>query len=96
MRLSEHDRAAIKEAFEEIFGEGEVVLFGSRVDDEARGGDIDLFLRPEKRPKKPVLAKAAFLSALYQRIGEQKIDIVFPETASPYLMEEIRKHGRRL
>jgi hypothetical protein len=39
MRLSQYEVAIIKEAAAKIFGkEAEVRLFGSRVDDAARGG----------------------------------------------------------
>lgn len=43
MRLTMHEVAEMKAAAREAFGETEVVrLFGSRVDDSLRGGDIDL------------------------------------------------------
>lgn len=45
MRLSEHERNVIRKAAAEVFGpDVRVMLFGSRVDDSRRGGDIDLFV----------------------------------------------------
>jgi len=45
MRLSEHERDVIREADAEVFGSDvRVMLFGSRVDDSRRGGDINLFV----------------------------------------------------
>lgn len=45
MRLSNADQRVIRAKVAEMFGEdAEVRLFGSRVDDRARGGDIDLFV----------------------------------------------------
>lgn len=39
MRLTEFEINAVKESAKEIFGpEVEIILFGSRVDDERRGG----------------------------------------------------------
>ena len=46
MRLTEHEVSAIKQAAREAFGDDAVVrLFGSRVHDDLRGGDIDLLVR---------------------------------------------------
>ncbi|MDT8440010.1 MAG: nucleotidyltransferase domain-containing protein, partial [Wenzhouxiangellaceae bacterium] len=45
MRLTNNQIQAIKTAAAEIFGdEAEVWLFGSRIDDDKRGGDIDLYV----------------------------------------------------
>ena len=48
IRLNSFEVDAIKKAFKEVFKEGEVYLFGSRVDDTKRGGDIDLYLVPKR------------------------------------------------
>jgi predicted nucleotidyltransferase len=46
MRITQRQRTAIVEATREIFGEQTIVrLFGSRADDNARGGDIDLHIQ---------------------------------------------------
>ena len=44
MRLKQHYIDSIKKYFVEVFEHGEVYLFGSRVDDTKKGGDIDLYL----------------------------------------------------
>ena len=44
MRLTPYQQQVITRHFLEIFKEGEIYLFGSRVDDSAKGGDIDLYL----------------------------------------------------
>jgi len=48
MRLDSIERTALKQALIDI--EGEVYLFGSRVDNSKRGGDIDLLVFSEKDP----------------------------------------------
>jgi len=51
----------------------EVYLFGSRTDDHAKGGDIDLLLLS---PKIGFRDKVKILVKIYDLIGEQKVDLV--------------------
>ena len=54
-----------------------VWLSGSRVDDAARGGDIDLYIEAATDNADEVIeAKLGFLVALYKKLGEQKIDVM--------------------
>ena len=76
MRLSEKEIQAIVEVARRIYGQAvEVYLFGSRVDDSKRGGDIDLLLRNQGK-KKGILERMRFLAELKMLVGEQKIDVV--------------------
>ena len=54
---------------------GKIYLFGSRVDDSKRGGDIDLYLIPNIKESLQI-KKIKFLLKLNMILGEQKIDIV--------------------
>jgi len=48
MRLSVKEINTIKSCAKAFFGaHARVLLFGSRVDDQKRGGDIDLYIIPE-------------------------------------------------
>ncbi len=76
MRLSEFEKMSIKKSFEETFEKGKIYLFGSRVDDTKRGGDIDLYLIPDKKVDDIRQRKRRFLIKLEERIGEQKIDVI--------------------
>lgn len=48
MRLSHQEQSAIKGVLSKFDPLGKVYLFGSRVDDHRRGGDIDLLFETER------------------------------------------------
>ena len=92
MRLTAAEIAAIKQTAAEVFGPAVAVrLFGSRVDDAKRGGDIDLYLEVE--PAQATFRnECAFRHLLEDRIGEQKIDVVLhPRGRSPAPIAEIAR-----
>lgn len=75
MRLSQQNTDDIKQAFLQVFEKGELYLFGSRVNDSCRGGDIDLYVvadNTERLGEKRI----EFLASIKRRIGEQRIDLV--------------------
>lgn len=78
MRLSPIQKQAICESALRYFGkEAQIWLFGSRVDDTRKGGDIDLYIEtPAHNAEELITAKLQFLRELHKKIGEQKIDIV--------------------
>jgi predicted nucleotidyltransferase len=98
MRLSKKEIEAIKRSFAEIFGEGEIYLFGSRTDDTKKGGDIDLFLElPYTERYEDLLQKRRrFKLKLYDRLGEQKIDVLIGGLVDSEILSEIRKSWVRL
>ena len=61
----------------EVFGEdSRAILFGSRIDDSQRGGDIDLFIETNLSTHVARSKKIRFLIALKRNIGDRKIDVV--------------------
>lgn len=78
MRLSEQQRLAIKSSVNEIFGQDALVwLFGSRVDDYKRGGDIDIFIEAHHGNADEIIrAEIALQTKLQRVLGEQKIDVL--------------------
>lgn len=75
MRLTAFEVNAIKQSAQEIFGStAEVLLFGSRVDDTKKGGDIDLYITTQTG--NDLAHKIKFLVSLEQKIGEQKINVI--------------------
>ena len=83
MRLSKPQIDAIRLSAQGNFGSrARVWLFGSRVDEQRAGGDIDLYVEPEiQDPAELVEAKLHFLLELHKKLGEQKIDVVIRRAA---------------
>jgi predicted nucleotidyltransferase len=90
MRLKENEIIQIKKSFESVFQTGKIYLFGSRIDDTKKGGDIDLFLEIEDKTNL-FEKKIKFLAKLKIKIGDQKIDVVFNEDENRLIEKEIRK-----
>jgi uncharacterized protein len=75
MRITEHEKNVIIDAVKNTDPDAKVWLFGSRVDDNKKGGDIDIAIFSEKIDK-DIIQKMQVRRLIYDRIGEQKIDIV--------------------
>ena len=77
MRLTETERNTIRQIVRKYDPTAQVRLYGSRVDNAAKGGDIDLLIISD-------LITASELSAirweLWERLGEQKIDLILSDT----------------
>jgi predicted nucleotidyltransferase len=95
MRLLPHYQETIKKYFKEFFEKGEVYLFGSRVDDNKKGGDIDLYFVLEEHSNL-FEKKLKFLARVKREIGEQKIDIVFNTDSSRLIEKEAIQWGIKL
>ena len=74
MRLSEQEKKIIKSVIAEIFGEAKVYLFGSRLDESKKGGDIDLFVIAQDRTE--LFHKKIKALAKLERILHKLVDIV--------------------
>lgn len=75
MRLSAKKKTIITETVKSEFGvNSQVILFGSRVDDTKRGGDIDLLV------KTSLDAKISTLVRIKRLLGDQRIDLVVTST----------------
>ena len=83
MRLTRQQTEAIRQAAQQAFGAGtDVWLFGSRVDDSKRGGDIDLLLRPQQSDH-AMTRKLKLMRLLERQLGERKIDILIETPNDP-------------
>jgi predicted nucleotidyltransferase len=96
MRLHDFEINSIKSTVCHIFGNGsKVILFGSRVYDDVKGGDIDLYIQPSDT-NNLWEKKIAFLVQLKSMIGDQKIDVVISRDKSRLIEQEALKKGIEL
>ncbi len=95
MRLAKDGIKAIKKAYQETFEDGKIYLFGSRVFDEKKGGDIDLYLKVDNHTNL-FSKKIKFLARVKRELGDQKIDIVFNQDDSRLIEQEALKWGIKL
>jgi predicted nucleotidyltransferase len=84
MRLTPFQVDTVKSTVGRIVGHSaRVWLFGSRTDDQARGGDIDLFVQTEERLPNRVASACRVVAELQQQLGDQRIDVVLADAATP-------------
>jgi len=95
MRLNKQEIKAIKNCFLEIFKIGKIYLFGSRVDDSQKGGDIDLYIITDNK-EDLLMKKIDFLVKLKQSIGDQKIDVIISRDKTRLIEQEALKNGIEL
>jgi len=85
MRLSTAERRAVENASRETLPAGtRVLLFGSRLDDSRRGGDIDLLveLPGALSADDTVDRRSRFTARLYRLLEERRIDVVMTQQGS--------------
>jgi predicted nucleotidyltransferase len=77
MRLTADQASTIRRIVLEEAGNDAVVrLFGSRLDDNARGGDIDLFLQTKHPIDRPALFSARLAARLMRALNGRHVDLL--------------------
>jgi predicted nucleotidyltransferase len=80
MRLTAAQQQLIKNTVDRVLQTAsQVWLFGSRVDDNLRGGDIDLFIETEAVFANRAIVLCRLHGALIVALGEQKLDILLKD-----------------
>ena len=90
MRLTDLERNAILSAVYPYDAQAQVFLFGSRVHDAKKGGDIDLLVRSSSIGP---AEKRRIRRAICDSIGEQKIDILVAADLSSPLVRVAQSSG---
>lgn len=86
MRLTHREREIVLGATRKHFGaKASVWLFGSRVDDAARGGDIDLLVRIPGALESPLRATLAMEADIQSALDDPKVDILVTSESEPLL-----------
>ena len=93
MRLSQQDVQIIKESLLKYISDAKITLFGSRVYDDKKGGDIDLFVETSKivtfREKLEILTDMELAGI------ERKVDLIIkmPNSKELSIFKTIQDEG---
>jgi len=74
MRLQPNEITKIREVISKEFGDSQIYIFGSQLDINKRGGDIDIFVIPQNR--KELLTKGAKAKFILEERLLKPIDIL--------------------
>jgi len=99
MRLTQQQRETIVAAIQSECGaDAEVRVFGSRVNDTARGGDIDLLVELKKTVDNRAALSSRLAAILQIALGDQRIDVLVidPNTQLQPIHETALSQGIKL
>ena len=86
MRLTPAQIDTIKSTAQAVLGAGaQVTLFGSRVDDDKKGGDVDLMVEVDQAVAEPALMAARMASRVSRAMHGRKVDVLLK---APNLLEQ--------
>ncbi len=86
MRLTASQIEMIRNTVQLVFGDiVRVTLFGSRVDDQAKGGDVDLMIEVPNIVDEPALQSARVASRVSRALNGRKVDVILK---APNLMSQ--------
>ena len=95
MRVSPYLKEQFLKAGKEAFGKCELILFGSRVNDDKAGGDFDIAINYNMKKEEFKKAKVKFFKYLLLKDLDLPIDLVHYNTTNELLKKEIQK-GEKL
>jgi len=77
MRLQPADIETIRQVTRDVLGyPAPIRLFGSRLNDEARGGDVDLLLELDTPPENPAWLVATLSGKISRRMRGRRVDVL--------------------
>jgi len=94
MRLSPHQVSLIKSTITSLVDSvSKIILFGSRVDDDAKGGDIDLYIELEKIQENRAAMASRITACLQISLGDRKIDVILVDPKTT--IQPIHTHAQQ-
>lgn len=93
MRVSINEINIIKNTILKYLSDAKIMLFGSRVDDNKRGGDIDIFVETKQNI---TLKEQITMLAQIEWLGvERKVDLIIktPNSKEQQIFNTIKKEG---
>lgn len=89
MRIKEHEKEILREAVREHDPDAKVYLFGSRTDDNARGGDIDILVLSQRLTFRD---KLRIKARIFESLEDQTIHMVLGrDTSDPFVRVALEK-----
>jgi len=99
MRLSAEEVRVIRDVVAELAGDGaRVRVFGSRVNDDARGGDVDLLVELPEPTREPAMLSARIAARMSRAMHGRKVDVLIaaPNLKTLPIHETARREGELL
>lgn len=96
MRLDAATQNIIKTEVANLIGTNSIVrLFGSRVDDNQRGGDIDLLIESPAPIQNRVQTECRLAARLYIKLGGRKVDVLIKDSLTTIgpVHQQALQHG---
>jgi hypothetical protein len=94
MRLSTWDIAIVRSLIRARFGaDARIWVFGSQLDDDARGGGLDLYVEPGRLPEDNLLLARQALQRDLERRLRQPVDLVVNPGRATAFMRQAREEG---
>ena len=99
MRLTDEQISIIRRLARELGGpQARVRVFGSRLDDSTRGGDLDLMLELDSAVEHPAMLAARMSAQVSRALGGRKVDVLIsaPNLARLPIHDSAFAHGQLL
>ena len=99
VRLSAREIEIVRETVSRLLGDHTCIrIFGSRVREDEKGGDIDILIETERKLANRVASACRLVSELQLQLGDQKIDVIIidAETREQPIHQIARQTGVKL